>query len=681
MTAPQTPEAAPLRVVVIEDNSDYAYLVGEMLNDAFGRDSVTVDSFGSLAEAVGGLDGAACALVDLSLPDSSGLGIIEHVQQAAPALPLVVLTGAEDEEQALRAVELGAQDYLVKRRADPESLRRSIRYAIERKRAEGERAELLHARAAQADAEAISSTLTRLQELADATMPSPGDILDRLTLLKRALAVVSTDAGALLMDRPGGEFEVAAGCGINGLEAGQVISPGGRVRAALDEGTPAVIDELPADAPGPLGPAGGVRSLAVAPLEADGQPIGVLVAAAGVSGRFSPDQAQLLALAAERCARALVTAAAFERERKTSSALQTGLLPQAVPTLRHGEIAVRYLPALDGPAVGGDWYDAIVLPDERLALAVGDVTGHGAEAAVLMGQLRTALRAYALEGRTAGSVVAALNFLALSLGDGAIATLGFVILDPSLATGEYVTAGHPPPVIVSGDGARALDPTGSVPVGVDPAAPFESHPLQLAPGDALCLYSDGLLEDRGVDLRKREAQLAAALGSAAGAEVLCERALAALRPTGAAGDDVALLILRTSTTAHELITTHRAIPTAPSEARAALREWLAAVGATSAESSDIVLAASEAAMNVVEHAYEQADAGEFTVEGYLDRDTVVIIVRDLGRWSEVQARGRGRGLKLMESLMDSVQLSFSAEGTVVVMRRTLERDVPDPPQD
>jgi anti-sigma regulatory factor (Ser/Thr protein kinase) len=75
-------------------------------------------------------------------------------------------------------------------------------------------------------------------------------------------------------------------------------------------------------------------------------------------------------------------------------------------------------------------------------------------------------------------------------------------------------------------------------------------------------------------------------------------------------------------------------------------------------------------MNVVEHAYEE-DRGEFSVEGYLDSGTVVIIVRDLGRWTEVQSRGRGRGLKLMEAVMDSVQLSFSASGTVVVMRRAL----------
>src|SRR4029079_18843363 len=91
--------------------------------------------------------------------------------------------------------------------------------------------------------------------------------------------------------------------------------------------------------------------------------------------RFSEEQARILALAGERCARALANAAAYERERRTAAALQAGLLPQGVPALRHGQIAVRYLPALGGPAIGGDWYDVIPLPDGRLGPAIGGGTG------------------------------------------------------------------------------------------------------------------------------------------------------------------------------------------------------------------------------------------------------------------------------------------------------------------
>ena len=664
---PTRPTQETLRLVLVEDSPEYAFLVTEMLADAFGREQIEIAVFSTLAAALDNLGGSDCALVDLNLPDAAGLEVVERVQQAAPGLAVVVLTGAEDEDLALRAVELGAQDYLVKRRADPEVLHRSIRYAIQR-------AELFHARAAQAEAEALSSTLGRLQEVADAAVAAPGRSLDYELMLTRSLAVISTELGALLVrDERSGAFVAAATEGIaEPLRRTEAVL-GEATEAAIVAGEPVVLDDIAPGSGGDFGPETGVRSLLAVPLEAGGEQLGSLVAVSAEPGRFSHQQARLFALAAERCARALAIAAAYNRERRTSAALQAGLLPQAVPELRRGEIAVRYLPAADGPPVGGDWYDAVVLPGGGLGLAIGDVTGHGAEAAVLMGQLRTALRAYALEGGSPAVAVERLNALALSLGDAAIATLVYVVLDPTLTTGEYVVAGHPPPAVVTEDGARVLDWPPALPVGVDESAEYESREFALAPGDALCLYSDGLVEERGADVGAREALLADALGTPAGAEVLCERALAALRPAGPGEDDVALLVLRTSATAHDLRLMHPATPAGLSPTRTQLRDWLVGIGADTQEISDIVMAANEACMNVVEHAYEGMSPGEFAVEGYLDGDTVVIIVRDLGRWTEVQARGRGRGLKVMEALMDSVQLSFSADGTVVVMRRALAR--------
>jgi anti-sigma regulatory factor (Ser/Thr protein kinase) len=203
---------------------------------------------------------------------------------------------------------------------------------------------------------------------------------------------------------------------------------------------------------------------------------------------------------------------------------------------------------------------------------------------------------------------------------------------------------------------------------------FDEHTFALQAGDAFCLYSDGLVEERGADFPERERALIESLGTPAAAEVLCERALAALRPHGAADDDVALLVLQTSESRHALKTVHPASPEELGAARGVLRGWLEAIGATTTEVGEIQLAANEACMNVIEHAYEDEGQGTFTLEGHLDDQTVVLIVRDAGRWSEVRARGRGRGLKLMEAMMDSVQLSFSSEGTIVVLRRTLAAD-------
>lgn len=670
---PVPESTATLRVMLIEDDRTYAWLVEEMLVEAFSGDTIEVVSFGSLTAATEQQNVVDCALVDLSLPDASGITVIETVLVAMPAVPVVVLTGAEDEELALQAVERGAQDYLVKRRVDPEVLGRSVRYAIERKRAEVQRAELLRARAAHAEAEALSGVLARLQDVADAAIAVQGE-LDRGELLERSLSVIAAESGALIVQPSGGASPVfAAVRGLDDLSTSTQIDETGVTAQVLEADAPLVVAGVPAGDTSTLGAHPGVTSLVAVPLEADGRRLGVLLATSSLPGRFSEEQARLLALAGDRCARALANAAAYERERRTAAALQTGLLPQGVPELRHGEIAVRYLPALGGPAVGGDWYDAILLPEGRLGLAIGDVTGHGAEAAVLMGQLRTALRAYALEGSSPALVVSRLNALALSLGDDAMATLVYAVLDPGLTAGAFVSAGHPPPVRISTGGAEQLVSRSSPPVGASGGSQFEEFAFELQAGDALCLYSDGLVEERGADFPGRERELLAALGTPAAAEVLCERALAALRPHGAADDDVALLVLQTRESTDALQTTHPASPEQLGAARAVLREWLETIGATNSEVSEILLAANEACMNVIEHAYENG-TGTFTLEGHLDEQTVVLIVRDAGRWSEVRARGRGRGLKLMEAMMDSVQLSFSSEGTIVVLRRTLDQD-------
>ena len=656
--------------MLIEDDRTYAWLVEEMLVEAFPSEDMDVQTFGSLAEATAEPRAVDCALVDLSLPDAAGMRVIDTVIEAMPDLPLVVLTGAEDEQLALQAVERGAQDYLVKRRVDPEVLGRSVRYAIERKRSESQRVELLRARAAHAEAEALSGVLTRLQELADAAIPEQGR-LDRTELLDRTLAVISADAGALILQPQSGPAMFAVARALDTVRGETRVEETGLAARVLSAEEPFVVDAIDPDDTGPLGPASGLRSLVAVPLEVDGRRIGSLVAGSGLPDRFSAEQARLLALAGERCARALANAAAYERERRTATALQAGLLPHGVPKLQHGQVAVRYLPAEGGLAVGGDWYDVIALPDGRVGLAIGDVTGHGAEAAVMMGQLRTALRAYALEGSAPGLVVSRLNHLTLTLSDDAMATLIYAVLDETLTSGSFVNAGHPPPILIGADGARTLEARSAPPAGASAGTNFEEHAFTLAAGDALLLYSDGLVEERGAVVPERENALLEALGTPAPAEVLCERALASLRPHGAASDDVALLVLQTSEDAVGLTTTHPATAEELGALRARLREWLEAIGADRNEVSEIQLATNEACMNVIEHAYEEEEQGTFTVEGHLDGQTVVLIVRDRGRWSEVRARGRGRGLKLMEALMNSVQLSFSSEGTVVVLRRAL----------
>src|SRR4051812_6709651 len=278
--------AATLRLMLIEDDRTYAWLVEEMLVEAFSGETLDVISFGSLAAATEETRLVDCALVDLSLPDASGLGVVDSVLVTMPEVPVVVLTGAEDEQLALQAVERGAQDYLVKRRVDPEVLGRSVRYAIERKRGELQRGELLRARAAHAEAEALSGMLSRLQEVADAAIAVHGR-LDRSELLERSLSVIAADAGALIMQPSGGAPPtVAAVRGLDGISTSTRVEETGVTAIVLDTDSPLVIGRMPPEDSSTLGTRAGVCSLVAVPLEADGRRLGALVATSPLAGRF-----------------------------------------------------------------------------------------------------------------------------------------------------------------------------------------------------------------------------------------------------------------------------------------------------------------------------------------------------------------------------------------------------------
>src|SRR4051812_4242613 len=216
-----------------------------MLVDAFRGETLDVVSFGSLAEATEQARVVDCALVDLSLPDASGLGVVDSVLLTMPEISVVVLSCAEDEQLALQAVERGAQDYLLKRRVDPEVLGSSVRYAIERKRAEVQRGELLRARAAHAEAEALSGMLARLQEVGDAAIAVQGR-LDRGELLERSLSVIAAESGALIMQPSGGAPPtVAAVRGLDGISTSTRVEETGVTAIVLDTDSPLVIGRMP----------------------------------------------------------------------------------------------------------------------------------------------------------------------------------------------------------------------------------------------------------------------------------------------------------------------------------------------------------------------------------------------------------------------------------------------------
>ncbi|HZA79304.1 MAG TPA: SpoIIE family protein phosphatase [Acidimicrobiales bacterium] len=240
------------------------------------------------------------------------------------------------------------------------------------------------------------------------------------------------------------------------------------------------------------------------------------------------------------------------REHAISVALQRSLLPAALPSFDRLDVAVRYLPAGIGSEVGGDWYDVIELADDRVGLVVGDVMGHGVRQASVMGQLRLATRAYAMEGRPLDEVVWQVDELLQKLGDFSTATLVLAAVDLDASTLELVNAGHPPPVLIDPTGTADLvtDGHGRLLGVAHPESRPVYGPVPFADGSSLLLYTDGLLErheragnDALTVLRKTIE------GFAGSPEELCDRVTDTLTDNSP-GDDICLLATRLGQRTH-----------------------------------------------------------------------------------------------------------------------------------
>jgi serine phosphatase RsbU (regulator of sigma subunit) len=247
-----------------------------------------------------------------------------------------------------------------------------------------------------------------------------------------------------------------------------------------------------------------------------------------------------------RAALALDNARLYEQQREVAVTLQRSLLPRSLPTLPTVSLCSRYLPGADGTEVGGDFYDAVLLPDGRLGLTVGDVMGRGVRAAAVMGQLRAALRGYALEGHPPDGVLRRVDSLVQALEDGELVTAVYGVLDPATGVLQLASAGHPGPVHLHADGRVST-------VELDPGPPLgvghlfaEVVTLQLAPGDIALFFTDGLVEDRSTPVYEGIDTLVGALrdmpdrwrGTADGA---CAAALHAMNRGPDHDDDIALL--------------------------------------------------------------------------------------------------------------------------------------------
>ena len=365
----------------------------------------------------------------------------------------------------------------------------------------------------------------------------------------------------------------------------------------------------------------------------------------------------------------------YEREHTIAETLQRSLLPERLPLIEGVELAARYVPGARGATVGGDWYDVLERPDGRVALVVGDVVGHGLRAAASMGQLRNAFRAYGLVEASPAEVVARINRLVMTGVEQVMATVLYLVLDRESGEIAFSAAGHPPPLVISPDGARFLDGGRSVPIGAADPAVFREATAVLPPGATLLLYTDGLVERRDTPLDERFEQLVdATAGPGADLAELCERVLARVLGAGDPRDDVALLAVRPlPATGKQVSLTLPAEPGSLARLRRRLTRFLHATGASDIQQYEVMLTICEAAGNAIEHAYGPGDAN-FEVEVNFEEGVLTATVTDTGRWREKRGEDRGRGLTIIEDLMDEVNVERDESGTHVTMRRRLDAE-------
>ncbi|MER7419175.1 GAF domain-containing SpoIIE family protein phosphatase [Micromonospora peucetia] len=394
--------------------------------------------------------------------------------------------------------------------------------------------------------------LRRIETVTDATLSrlDAADLFDELLDRVRDLLDVDT-AAILLLDTHAQQLVATAAKGLEEeVRRGFRISVGrgfaGRI--ALTR-RPVIVEEVTSDAVvNPVLLAMGLRSLLGVPMFARGELIGVLHVGTLRHRSFTTDDVRLLELVADRASQANLTRS-HNLDHNAALALQRSLLPTQLPDVPGLDMAARYVPG-HAAGIGGDWYDVFILPSGWLGLVIGDVSGHGLKSAVIMGRVRSALRAYAL---VCDDPAEALTLLDRKVGHfeaGNLTTALYAMISPDGARIRLSAAGHLRPVL-----AAPGQPGAPVPVHADPPLgtgrrpPARHHTeVDFPPGAVLVCFTDGLVERRHEVIDVGLDQLTGMVRPAP-AEQVCATVMGALG-TEQPSDDIALLVVHRLPTRH-----------------------------------------------------------------------------------------------------------------------------------
>ncbi len=453
----------------------------------------------------------------------------------------------------------------------------------------------------------------------------------------------------------------------------------GRRRARFFRSLDAIATEFPDVVPA-LSPTGHTSFL-FTPMVTGRQARGVIVVSWEEQRELSDDEIDFVGSLAGQTAQALERAGHYESEQTIAETLQRSVLPVSLPRVDGVQLAARYLPGSAELDVGGDWFDALRLPDGRLGLVVGDVVGKGVQAAASMAQLRNALRAFSSERLKPATALTRLNRLADEVLDTTFATIAYAVLDPRTGVCRLASAGHPPPVVAYPDGrVELLENARGLPLGTGTASKYRQEVIELPAGSVLVMYTDGLVERRGQSIDVGLGELVAAIRDGSkDPERLLEHVLDRVVGESARGDDIAVLAVRLFPVAPRPLELRvQGRPSSMGLVRDALRTWLETAPVTRAEGEDIVLATWEACANAIEHPVGATD-DLVTVRAALTDSIVRIEVEDSGSWSSASERtDRGLGLVLMRALSSQVDIDTTNGGTRVILEMKIAGNIEAP---
>ncbi|WP_323373959.1 PP2C family protein-serine/threonine phosphatase [Plantactinospora alkalitolerans] len=401
-----------------------------------------------------------------------------------------------------------------------------------------------------ADDSGADERLRRIEAVTDSKLSrlDADDLLDELLVRVRELLRVDT-AAILLLDQHAQQLVATAAKGLEEeVEQGFRISVGrgfaGRVARSRQ---PVILEQVtPARVVNPLLLDKGIQSMLGVPMFAGTELVGVLHVGSLTPRRFSGDDVRLLQLVADRASFASQTRLGTI-DRTAALALQRSLLPTRLPTVNGVDMAARYVPG-HHTGIGGDWYDVFPLPSGWLGIVVGDVSGHGLPAAVVMGRLRSALRAYTLECDDPADALHRLDHKIQHFEAGNLATALYAMISPDREQILISLAGHLPPMLARpGHGVAAPAIPVDLPLGIGRPRPRRSTVVEFPENAVLVCYTDGLIERRGELIDVGFDRLRAVIQPES-AETVCSTIMTSLGIDQPA-DDVALLAIRRHATA------------------------------------------------------------------------------------------------------------------------------------